>query len=97
MQPIKRIEIITDSLELPNLLLRLEAVGVSGYTVIKEVTGKGGRGLRAGDELTGVFKNSYVIVACPEEEVSRVVEAVRPILRRFGGVCLVTDAHWVIH
>ena len=35
MQPIKRIEIITDSLELPNLLLRLEAVGVSGYTVIK--------------------------------------------------------------
>ncbi len=97
MKPIKKIEIITDSLELPKLLARLETIGVAGYTVIREVTGMGERGLRAGDELTGVFKNSYIIVACPEEEVSGVVEAVRPILKRFGGVCLVSDAQWVIH
>lgn len=97
MQAVKRIEIIVDALEVPDLVRRLEAAGVSGYTIIKDAAGKGERGLRDADELTGVFKNSYVMTACPPEQIEKIVEAVRPILKLRGGVCLVSDALWVIH
>lgn len=97
MMPVKRIEIIIDSLELPDVLEKLEAAGVSGYTVIKDATGKGERGTRGGGELSGTFINSYVMTACPPEQVSAIVESLRPILKRFGGVCLISDAQWLIH
>ena len=97
MMPVKRIEIIIDALELPDVLEKLEAAGVSGYTVIKDATGKGERGTRAGGELSGTFINSYVMTACAPKQVEPVVESLRPILKRFGGVCLVSDAEWLIH
>jgi hypothetical protein len=34
---------------------------------------------------------------CSEEQVPPLVEAIRPILKKFGGMCLVTDTHYVIH
>jgi hypothetical protein len=37
------------------------------------------------------------LIACSEDEANRIVEIVRPILKRFGGVCLVSDAMWVKH
>ncbi len=98
MMPVKRIEIIVDELEVPKVLKLLDEAGVSGYTVIKDATGKGDRGLRGGDDLTGVFANSYIMTACPPgEKLDFIVEALRPILKQRGGVCLVSDAHWIIH
>ena len=58
MMPVKKIEIIIDELELPIVLKLLDEAGMSGYTVIKDATGKGDRGLRGGDDLTRVFANS---------------------------------------
>jgi nitrogen regulatory protein PII len=97
MQAIKRIEIITDALEMRELCRVLEAHGVTGYTIIRDVIGKGERGVRAGDELTDVFKNSYLLTTCQADQLEALVEAIRPILRRRGGVCLVSDAYWVKH
>jgi hypothetical protein len=25
------------------------------------------------------------------------VEAIRPVLKKFGGVCIVSDAKWIVH
>jgi nitrogen regulatory protein PII len=97
MMPVKKIEIIVDALELPTVLKLLDAAGVSGYTVIRHATGKGERGNRDGGELSGTFINSYVMTACPPEQVPSVVESIRPILKRYGGICLVSDAEWLIH
>ena len=97
MQPVKRIEIILDFQDLAKIVKILNNLGISGYTVIRDVTGSGDRGLRPGDELTDVFKNSYIMTACPEEKMQEIVEAIRPLLKRFGGICLVSDAQWVIH
>jgi nitrogen regulatory protein PII len=97
MLQVKRIEIIVDALEIPNVVRRLEAAGVSGYTIIKDATGMGERGLRDAGELTDVFKNSYLLTTCLPEQIERIVEAIRPILKLRGGVCLVSDAQWVIH
>jgi nitrogen regulatory protein PII len=97
MKRVKRMEIVVDTLAVPKVLGALEASGLSGWTVVRDVTGKGERGLRAGDELTGVAGNGYVLTACEPEELARVTEAIRPILRTFGGVCLVSDAEWLLH
>ena len=97
MQAVKRVEIVTDTLELDRVLALLDKVGVSGYTVIRNAEGKGHRGVRSGDDVTRVFQNSYVLAACTEEQLEQVVAAVRPVLKRVGGVCLVSDALWVMH
>jgi hypothetical protein len=47
--------------------------------------------------LTSASSNGYLMLACPAEDVPRVVDAVRPILERCGGVALVSDALWVRH
>jgi hypothetical protein len=38
-----------------------------------------------------------LLIACPEEQVDAIVETVRPLLARRGGMCLVSDAGWVRH
>ena len=98
MQAIKKVEIIIEYMEVPRLLevLKKEVVAV-GYTVIKEAFGAGGRGEMAGDGFSGEFTNSYLLIACSEDEANRIVEIVRPMLKQFGGVCLVSDAMWVKH
>jgi hypothetical protein len=37
------------------------------------------------------------VIACAENQLSAVIEILRPILKRYGGMCLVSDANWVKH
>ena len=75
----------------------LERVEITDYTVIDDARGKGDRGVRGNDELSDVFKNSLLLTTCAPESLDRVLEVVRPILQRFGGMCLVSDAHSLTH
>lgn len=97
MQPVKRIEIIIDSPELPELVATLRAAGVTGYTVFSPLTGFGDRGERHNDEPGGGSGNACLLTAVEPGRCDEVVAAVRPILKRRGGICLVTDAEWVKH
>jgi nitrogen regulatory protein PII len=95
--PVKKIEIIIDALDVPKLVAKLRDLGVKGYTVIRDASGTGDRGDRAGDGFSGEFTNSLILIACSTEEAQRVIDLIRPVLKRYGGVCLVSDAQWVIH
>jgi nitrogen regulatory protein PII len=97
VRPVKRVEIVVDSVELNKVIQLLEAAQVKGYTAIKDVIGRGQSGLRDNDDPTGAMSNVYVLVACGEDQLTQVVENLRPLLQRFGGICLVSDAQWVIH
>jgi len=97
MQQVKRIEIIIDTPELPALLAILREQDVSGYTVFGNVTGAGGRGERRNDEPGGGAGNACILTAVPPEKAAALVEAMRPILKRRGGICLVSDAGSVKH
>ena len=97
MTPMKKVEIVTDLLELPAIGRALEELGVSGYTIVRDVTGYGGRGRRTGDEITGVFQNCYLMAVCTPELAERIVETIRPILKRYGGIALLSDCLWVKH
>jgi nitrogen regulatory protein PII len=87
MYSVKRIEIFVDSVELPKILKVLEKQGVSSYTVIRNVV----RGSVQGD-LNVTMENDYVIAFCLPDQTKPIVEAVRPILNKFGGSCFISDA-----
>lgn len=97
MQPVKRIEIVIDAPEVPTLLAALRQHGAGGYTVIRPVTGAGDRGERRDDEPGGGSANACIVTAAPPELAAVLIEAVRPVLKARGGICLVSDAQWVIH
>ncbi|MDN3513433.1 MAG: transcriptional regulator [Candidatus Brocadia sp.] len=97
MKPASKVEIIIDSLEVKRVVKFLDEIGVSGYSIINDVIGKGHRGERSGFELTDLFKNSYIMVVCDEKEMHKIVEAIRPIIKKFGGVCIVSDVVMRIH
>ena len=97
MEAVKRLEIITDAREMREVRAVIDRLGVAGYSVIRDVTGRGERGEQSGDEISGVFTNSLLLTTCAPEQLSALVEAIRPILHRSGGVCLVSDALSVRH
>ncbi|MCA9297947.1 MAG: hypothetical protein KDA28_02710 [Phycisphaerales bacterium] len=97
MTPVKRIECIIDAAHTPTLLEAVRRAGVPHYSLIREVQGDGDRGKRSGDELTDIFRNCYILIACPEAKVDAVTSAVRPLLKAYGGICLVSDALWLEH
>jgi nitrogen regulatory protein PII len=97
VQSVKKIEIITNSLELQKILKILDHAGVSGYTIIEDVTGKGHRGRVINDLESHALTNGYVMTICTEEQEHQLVEAIRPIIKKYGGVCIVTDAKSILH
>ncbi|MCM0594451.1 MAG: P-II family nitrogen regulator [Gloeotrichia echinulata IR180] len=97
MEAVKKVEIITNTLELQKVLVILEKAGVSGYTIIEDVVGKGDRGRVINDLETHVLTNGYVMSICTEEQQQKLVAAIEPILQKFGGVCIVSDVKWIAH
>ena len=91
MQSVKRIEIIIDTPKCPHSAARSKA-GVSGYTVFAMSPARGDRGERRNDEPGRVFKNSLLLTAARPAILTDIIEAIRPILKRRGGICLVSDA-----
>lgn len=97
MQEVKKVEIIISSLHIEDALKILDAVSVSGYTIIKDTGGKGDRGLSSSD-IDYLFSGSYLMTVCTNErQLSNLEEKITPLLKKVGGVCLVTDAKWVNH
>ena len=97
MQDVKRIEIVVETRVASALIDQLDDLGIHDYTALGGVSGRGGSGARGGDPFSGTFDNTYLLLAVDPAEADRVIEAVRPMLRRHGGMCLVSDAAWVRH
>lgn len=90
MHIVKKIEIIANSFELAKILDALDKSGVHGHAVIRNVSGKG---LREGVEDLDMtmLDNVYIIAFCTPDLLKTVVEAVRPLLNKFGGTCYISD------
>ena len=97
MIPIKRIEIVIGERHSKQVTETLQAQGLDGWTVVRNVLGAGSRGPQLSDEVTGVSSNHWILVACPADRVEGLLEPLRSLLKRFGGVCLISDAHWLRH
>ncbi|MGP1384155.1 MAG: P-II family nitrogen regulator [Thainema sp.] len=94
MHLVKRIEIIVSSREMHKILDKLDEAGVPGYSVIRDVVGRSAWGEVTDDSdfAATTLSNVYILSFCAENQVRSVIEQIRPLLNKFGGVCYVSDA-----
>jgi len=95
MKKVHKLEIVVDAPHSPRTLKLLASHGLTGYSLIRGVVGSGKRGSQLSDDITGVNNNHYILTTCPPDRLDAVTEALRPLLRRVGGICLVSDALWL--
>jgi nitrogen regulatory protein PII len=94
LQPVKKVEIIVSYLEVPAVLKILKKNSIERYTVINNVSGSGEHGYSGDDLIT----NSYIMIICTELELAeRLSIAMQPLLKKLGGIFIVTDAQWIAH
>lgn len=91
----KRFEIVIGIEQLEDLMDLLEKSGVRGYTVVKNASGFGSRGARNADDVLMEQENIVVIMACKDDQAQRVINELRPALKGFGGMCLISDCLWL--
>lgn len=97
MKNLKRIECVIASVHVPRVVDALRAAEVDGYTVVRGASDWGDRGARQPDGISGVFENCVVLCACDAQLLDAVVDKLRPILKRYGGVAMVSDVQRVEH
>lgn len=97
MQNTKRVEIIISSAAQKEILRIIDQLQLEGYSLIRDVTGKGHRGTQMGDELSDVNTNIYLLAAISGGKEIQFTEALRPLLKKYGGICLLSDAVFVKH
>ena len=91
MHSVKRIEIVANSFELGKILDALKQPDVTGYLVIRNVSGQGFREGYEDLDMT-MLDNVCIIAFCAPEKIKPVVALIRPILNKFGGTCYISDA-----
>ncbi len=96
LRPMKRIEIVVDEESLRELTRLFREAKVRGYTVIKGAGGLGTRGERNPDDYVFEDENAVMVIACEESQAETLIDLLHPKLREFGGMCIVSDCHWVI-
>lgn len=98
MQSVKRLEIIAPAAELIKLTKALDAVGVPGYSIIRNVAGKGqdGKVSTDSDFTSSALSNTYILSFCSDEQMAAALAKISPILKRYGGVCYLSDARQVV-
>lgn len=97
MIAIKRLELVVDAPHATQVLEVLQRHGLTGWSILRGVTGAGERGRQHGDDLTGVSSNHLILTTCAPEKLAPLLEDLRVVLARAGGMCLVSDAQWLRH
>ena len=94
LQSVKKVEIVVSVLEVPSVLKILRKNQVFNYTVIENVSGSGEHGLSGDDLLT----NTYIMAIFTDAAVvEQLATALKPLMKKLGGIFVVTDAQWIAH
>ena len=97
MKKMKKVEIIIESIYLNRLLDLFMENGVTGYTIIRDIEGYGGHGLRTGDEANDLLSNNYIFTVCEEEKFEKMIEKIRSFIDKYGGKCIISDTQVLLH
>jgi nitrogen regulatory protein PII len=97
LQTVKKVDIIVSHAFLEEILSVLDVVGVSGYTVFGNTSGKGDRGLSC-DDLDCDYSGSYIMTVCnSDEQLDHLIDKIQPFLKKAGGIFVVTTGQWLTH
>jgi hypothetical protein len=91
MDTIKRIELVIPAIELKPVVKRLKKIGIDKYSIIRNVIGRGEFG-ESTDDLDDQLSSVYILTTCSAGQEDVLYLELQPILQKFGGVFLVTDA-----
>lgn len=90
--PLKKLEIILEGAHQEFATDLLDRAGVSGYTIVNNLSGKGRHGFHEGHLM---FNEEAVlimiIVAVPEELVKPILEGYAPFFNEHTGVVFISD------
>ncbi len=90
--PLKKLEIIIEGAHQEYATDLLDRAGVSGYTIVNNLSGKGRHGFHEGHLM---FNEDAVlimiIVAVPEELVKPLLEGYAPFFSQHSGVVFISD------
>ncbi|MEZ0361973.1 MAG: DUF190 domain-containing protein [Hydrogenobacter sp.] len=88
----KKVEVIVKGEDLEFVIDLLERAGVSGYTIIHNLSGKGSHGFHEGHLLFNEEDTLVMIVSVmPEKLVEVVLEGITPFLNKHSGVVFVSS------
>jgi len=87
----KKVEIIIEVVKIPKIIRLIDSLGLSGYSIIHNVEGRGVHGMCDAQEVTDVLSNDYVLIICTNEEAQQLVDEIAPILKKYGGICYMSD------
>ncbi len=87
----KKVEIIVESVKVNKIVYQLEEIGVPGFTIIGNISGKGSTGVLDHNRKAKVFEHTYLFVVCDDEHAQAIVEYMRGVLKYFSGSCFVSD------
>ncbi len=92
LSPLKKIEIILEGAHQEFATDLLDRAGVTGYTIVSNLSGKGRHGFHEGHLM---FNEDAVlimiIVAVPEELVEPILEGFSPFFNKHTGVVFISD------
>ncbi len=93
MHMVKRLEIIASSREMHKILEPLDEAKLH-YSIIRDVIGRSSWGEVSDDSdfASTTLSNIYILSFCTEQQVQPVLERIRLVLNKFGGVCYLSDA-----
>ena len=97
MKKMKKVEVIIESIYVNRLIELFNEYEVTGYTIIRDIEGAGGHGLKTADEANDILSNTYVFTLCQEEKFNRMIEKIRAFIDKYGGKCIVLDAQVLLH
>jgi nitrogen regulatory protein PII len=97
LKTVQKVDIIVSHSFLQETLKILDTIGVSGYTVFGSTSGKGDRGVSC-DDFDCDYSGSYIMTVCnDEEQLNQLVNEIRPLLKKSGGIFVVTESRWLDH
>ena len=87
----KKVEVIIEAVYINRLIELFKRHEINGYTVIKDIEGYGGHGLKTADEVTDVFSNILVFTVCETKQFEGMEIDIRKFLEKYGGKCILSD------
>jgi len=91
MKNMKKVEFVIEAVYVNRLIKLFKQHKIYGYTIIKDIEGAGGHGVRTADDASDAFSNNYVFTVCEEKQFKDMEFDVRKFLEKYGGKCMLTD------
>ena len=92
LHSMKEIRVIVSGEQQSFVTELLDRVGVSGYTIIGNVSGKGHHGIHEAHFMFSDMESQIMIMAVlPAERVEPLLAGLKPLLEKHSGVMFVSD------